>query len=562
MPTIDVSFKDLCRLVGRNMPLEKLRDEYILYAKGEVDEVKGDELKLDIKDTNRPELWSAEGVAREIQGRITKHIGLPKYKVGKSKVVVKVDKKNENVRPYTVCAVAKGLKIDVNVLSQMIQLQEKVCNTFGRNRKEVALGVYDLHRVKPPINFTTVKPESIKFVPLEFDEAMTPKEILKKHPKGKEFGHLLKGFKEYPIFIDSAGNVLSMPPVINSDYTGKVTTNSRDLFIECSGFNFKFLMAALNVIVTALADRGAKIQTVKVVYPKRVYENKSTIYTPELKPKKFTIKADYANSVTGLKLTPKQMCRLLEKARYKTKVKGGKKEKKIEVLYPAYRQDIMHPRDVVEDIIISYGYNKIEPVVSELATIGSIDNKEVFSNAIAEISVGLGLQEVLSYTLTNKDNLFKKMNIEEQIVAEVENPVSMNWNVFRNWLLPSVMEFLSNNQHVEYPQRVFEIGDVVLLDDTQETKTKDIRKLACAISNTYVSYEEISSVLDAVMKTLGIEYKLKSATHPSFIEGRSANVLVKGKSIGLIGEIHPAVMENWKLEMPVAAFEIDIEELQ
>ncbi len=560
MPTIDVSFKDLCKLVGKKMPLAKLKEDYILYAKGEIDAVQGDQLKIDIKDTNRPDLWSVEGIAREIQGRITNRTGIPKYKVGKSDVVVYVDKKNKKVRPYTVCAVAKGLKINDDVLSQMIQLQEKVCETFGRRRKEVALGVYDLRKIKSPIKFTTVKPDGIKFVPLEFDKPLTPEQILKQHPKGKEFGHLLTDFKEYPIFIDSADNVLSLPPIINSDYTGKVTTKTRDLFIECSGFNFKFLIPALNVIVAALADRGAKIETVKVVYPTKVYKGKNILHTPDLTPKRFEVDTNYINNISGLNLTPNQMKKLLEQARYKVKL-TGRKHKKIEVLYPAYRQDIMHPRDIVEDVIVSYGYNKIEPVVPKLATIGGIDKKEAFTNTVAEIAIGLGLQEILSYTLTNKDNLFKKMNMPQQAVAEIENPVSMNWNVFRTWLLPGLLEFLSSNQHVEYPQRIFEIGDAILLDETQETKTQDVRKMACAISDAHVSYEEISSILDAVLRTLGVDYELKVSEHPTFIKGRVADIVVEGKKIGFIGEIHPIVLERWKMEMPVAAFEINLEEL-
>jgi phenylalanyl-tRNA synthetase beta chain len=559
MPTIDVSFKDLQKLVGKKMTIEQLKDEYILFAKGEVDDIQGDTLKLDIKDTNRPDLWSAEGIARDIQGRVTKRTGMPKYKIGKSKVVVNVDRRNEKVRPYTVCAVAKGVKIDDNVLSQMIQLQEKVCNTFGRNRKEVALGVYDLGRIKSPIRFTTVKPDGIKFVPLEFDKEMTPREILREHPKGKEFGHLLAGWTEYPLFIDSAGNVLSIPPIINSDYTGKVTKKTRDLFIECSGFNFKFLIPALNIVVAALADRGAKIQSVEVRYPTKVYNGKSTIHTPDMTPKKFTVTSAFINKLSGLGLKPAEMRKLLEQARHDVTIKG--KGKKIEVTYPAYRQDIMHSRDVAEDVIVSYGYNNIEPVVADLATIGSIANKEVWANTVAEVAVGLGLQEVLSYTLTNKDKLFKNMGLSEHPVAEIENAVSANWNVFRTWMLPSVLEFLANNQHVEYPQRIFEIGDAIIPDETQETKTRDVRKIAVALSEANISYEKASSMLDALLATIGVQYQLKAATHSSFIAGRTANVVVNGKKIGVIGEVSPAVLENWKLEMPVAAFEIDIGQL-
>jgi phenylalanyl-tRNA synthetase beta chain len=523
-----------------------------LYAKGEIEEIKDEMLKIDIKDSNRPDLWSAEGIAREVKGRITKEVGIPKHKIKRSRVRVKVDKKVSKVRPLTVCAIAKDLKINQDVLSQIVQLQEKIAETFGRNRKDVAIGVYDLKKIKPPIKYTSVKPDKIKFIPLDFKEKLTPKEILKKHPKGKEFGHLLEGCKEYPMFIDSANEVLSIPPIINSEYSGKVTEKTKEVFIECSGFDFKFLIPALNVIVSALADRGAKIGSVKITYPDK------TINTPNLKPKKTSVNVNYVNKISGLKLSGKEICEFLEQARYQAKVKG----KKIELFYPAYRQDIMHPRDVVEDVLISYSYNRIQPIYPKLMTIGSAGKKEVFSNKMAEMVIGLGLQEVLSCVLTNKKNLFEKMNLKSEEIVELANPVSARWNVFRNWLLPSLLEFLSHNQHVEYPQKLFEVGDVVALDKTGETKTRDVRKLACALADTKVSYEKISSLLDAFLTNLGVKYELRATEHQSFILGRVAEILVNNKPIGIIGEIHPKVLGNWKLEVPVVGLEINLEEIK
>jgi phenylalanyl-tRNA synthetase beta chain len=550
MPTIEASFADLCKLIEKKVSLEELK-KLVSYAKCEIESAEGDLLKIEIKDTNRPELWSVEGIAREIKGRIGKEKGCPKYRVKKSKVTVKVDEKVSKVRPLTVCAVVKNLKIDENVLSQIIQLQEKICTTFGRNRKEVALGIYELDRIKPPIKFTTVKPEGIKFVPLDFEEELTPKEILEKHPKGKEFGHLLKGCEEYPIFIDSRGEVLSLPPIINSNYSGKITTKTKNVFIECSGFNFNFLVPALNAVVTALAERKGEIESVRVVYPDK------TIFTPFLEPKKAELSLEYVKKISGLELDKKQICELLEMARYDVRLIG----KKIEVTYPAYRQDIMNPRDIVEDILISYGYYKVQPVYPEIHTIGKIDEMEKFLNSVAEVMVGLGFQEILSYNLTSKENLFKKMDLEESEVVEIENPVSSSWSVFRNWILPSLLEFLSNNKHVEYPQKIFEIGNAVLIDETKETKTKDVKKLACAISYTKASYEDISSVLDSFLSSFGFSYKLKPIKHKSFIEGRVAGIFVEDKQIGFIGEISPSVLENWNLEMPVAAFEVELESI-
>ncbi|MGC8812315.1 MAG: phenylalanine--tRNA ligase subunit beta [Candidatus Aenigmatarchaeota archaeon] len=548
MPTIEASFDDLCNLIGKKVSLEEMK-KLVWYAKSEIESSEGDLLKIEIKDTNRPELWSVEGIAREIRGRVGKDRGCPNYKVKKSKVIVKVDKKVSKVRPLTVCAVVRKLKIDENVLSQMIQLQEKICTTFGRNRKEVALGIYELDRIKPPIRFTTVKPEGIRFAPLDFEEELTPKEILEKHPKGKEFGHLLKGFEEYPIFIDSRNEVLSLPPIVNSNYSGKVSTKTKNVFIECSGFNFNFLTPALNAIVTALAERKGKVESVKVVYPKE------TIFTPDLKPKRAEVSLDCINKISGLNLSQKKVCELLEMARYDARLKGNK----IEVMYPAYRQDIMNARDIVEDILISYGYDNLQPVYPKIPTVGRADELEKILNCTAEVMVGLGFQEILSYTLTSKENLFKKMDLEESKVVEIENPISSSWSVFRNWLLPSLLEFLSNNKHVEYPQKIFEVGNAVLIDETKETRTKDLKKLACAIADTKASYEDISSVLDSFLSSFGISYKLKQINHKSFIEGRVAAILVEEKQVGVIGEISPSVLENWNLEMPVAAFELELE---
>ncbi|MEK6888102.1 MAG: phenylalanine--tRNA ligase subunit beta, partial [Candidatus Aenigmatarchaeota archaeon] len=296
MPKIDVSHKDLCNLIGRKLSAEQLGDE-VLFAKAELDEINGDMLKIDVKDTNRPDLWSAEGVAREIRAKYKP--GIPKYDVRKSPFVVNVEKSVESVRPYTACAVVKGLKINDTVMSQLLQLQEKVAGTFGRNRKEVAIGVYDLGRIKFPITYKSISPEGIKFIPLDFKEKMTPKEILERHPKGKEFGHLLNGKSMYPLFIDSEGEVLSVPPIINSDHSGKVTEKTTDVFIECSGFDKRFLYTALNVLVSALQERGGIIYGVKVVYDK-----KSEV-TPDLAPKKFRVSVNYINKVSGLQLPVK-----------------------------------------------------------------------------------------------------------------------------------------------------------------------------------------------------------------------------------------------------------------
>jgi phenylalanyl-tRNA synthetase beta chain len=536
-------------MVGQKIEIGRLRDEDILFAKGEVDHVFADTIKVDVKDTNRPDLWSAEGIAREIRYR--HRGGFPDYRVKKSKIVVNVDKSVSSVRPLTVCTVVRNLRLNEAMLSQLIQLQEKVSGTFGRNRREVAIGVYDLHKIKPPIRYTTVGKDEIKFAPLDFEKELTPREILLRHPKGKEYGHLLRDHSRYPMFIDSDGNVLSIPPIINSNHTGKVTEHTKDVFVECSGFNARFLNTAINVLAAALHERKGIIESVIVDYGNK------QITTPDLTPKEYKVDVEYVNKVSGLGMSRKQVIDLLGRSGYKVKSSAGT----LSLFYPAYRQDIMHPRDVVEDIIISYGYNNIEPATPKLATIGAVSQKELFFQRVSDILTGCGLQEILSYTLTNRKNIFDRMNIDTIQIAEVENPVSANWSVFRSWLLPSVLDFLAKNKHVEYPQAVFEMGTCVVLDEKQETKSIDEYKLSIAVSDSSVSYEQISSIADALMRSIGVKYSMKEYSHKSFIEGRCAEILIAGRQIGVIGEVHPQVLNNWNLEKPVVACEINLDAL-
>ncbi|MFC2135998.1 phenylalanine--tRNA ligase subunit beta [Bacteroidota bacterium] len=549
MPTIELSKKDLFNLIDKKLSDKEL-DEDMMLVKGEVEFVEGNSIKIEIADTNRPELWSAEGVAREIKTKYGKKN--PSYdKLKSSGVVVKVDKNLKNIRPMTVCAVIRNLNITPDVLSQMIQLQEKICETFGSKRKEAAIGVYDLHKITSPITYKAFKPKEIKFIPLEFSEKMDLNQILRRHPKGKEYAHLLEGLDKYPVFIDKAGEVLSMPPVINSDHTGKVTNKTKDLFIECSGFSLKYIMPALNAVVAALVDRGGQLETVKVVYDDK------TFITPDLKPKKISVNAGFIEKRMGLNLGKKKIVSLLKEANYSVK----EKDNKLELEYPAYRQDIMHPVDVCEDVIIRYGYNNIEPANPELITDKSMQRINSFSKEVANIIVGLGGQEILSYTLTNKDNHIKKMNLKELKVIEIDNPVSKNWSVFRSWITPCLIEFLSKNTHKEYPQQIFEIGEVVLFDKNAETKTKNPVRIAWAKADRKSDFTDAKQALDFLMKNIGLKYSIEETTHDSFIKGRIGRVFVNKKAVAYIGEINPKVLENFRIDMPVATFELNLSEI-
>lgn len=541
MPTIEISKKDFEKLAGAG-----ITEQTLSLSKAEIESSHGDSLKLAIADTNRPDLWSTEGLAREIIGKFTE------IKTKPSGLKVIVDKNLADIRPKTVCAVIKNIKITQDVLNQIIQLQEKICETYGRRRKQVAIGVYDFDKISSPVTFSAFSPKEIKFMPLDLMEILNLNQIIEKHPKGKEYGHLLQGFSKYPIFMDAKKEVLSMPPIINSDYTGKVTTKTKNLFIECSGFDMKFLEPALNVVVYSLAQRGGSILTVEVKYPEK------TIITPDLKPKSFSMEVSYFNRRSGLNLSKQQVISLLNKSNYRVTSSANDK---INILYPCYRQDIMHQADIVEDLMIRYGYNKITPIPPLLSTKGKLLPIQELQNKIAGIMVGLKAQEVLSYTLNNEDNLFRKMNLEPQPSIEIDNAVSKNWSIFRSWITPCLIEFMSKNTTREYPQKVFELGQVVIPSKTAETMSINPVKLAYAEASKNTDFTSSKQALDFLMSSLGISYSISETEHTSFIKGRVGKIMVKGKQAGIIGEIHPQVLLMWGIEIPISVFELSLSEL-
>jgi len=256
MPTVNLNKKEFEELVGKELPLEELKDRISMLGT-DLESIEGNEIIVEVFP-NRPDMLSEQGLARAFSSFIGVKTGLRKYNVKKSKYVVNVDKSVNKVRPKTACAVVKNLKLDGEKIKSIIQIQEKLHVGYGRNRKKVAIGIYPMEKIKFPIRYLALPPEKIKFIPLEMKSMMNGKEILEKHPAGHDYKHLLEKEKVYPIFLDANENILSMPPIINSEEVGKVDEETKEVFIECSGFDYNTLSKCLNFIVTALEDMGGE----------------------------------------------------------------------------------------------------------------------------------------------------------------------------------------------------------------------------------------------------------------------------------------------------------------
>jgi phenylalanyl-tRNA synthetase beta chain len=562
MPTIDVDYNELQHLLNieLNGKMEKL-DDMLSLIKGEVkayDEKEG-VVSIEMKDTARSDLWSVEGLTRALRGYIGQEKGIKQYSLDKSNVEVYVNPELCSIRPFICCSLVKDIHLSDLVIKGIMHLQDKLDQTQGRSRQKTSIGIYNLDLIKPPIKYTAVKPSDVKFVPLGFTEKMNLDEILAKHPKGQEYGHIVKKNPLYPMLFDSEDKVLSFPPIINSNDLGKITGESRNLLVEVTGTSHNTVLNTLNLVTLALIDRGGKAYSTTICYFK--HQNSpimDTVVTPDFKNRRIQLSVEETNRLLGLKLKYYEIAELLGTA-------GLGVEKVtmeiLTVLVPCYRVDIMHQVDIIEDVAIAYGYNNIEPLWRELPTTGKAKPDQQLINIARDLMVGLGYQEVLNTTLTNPETLFQKMNTPPTTVIELSNPKVITMTCLRNQLVPSLMEFLSINQSIEFPQKIFELGKVTLPDFTKETRTIDENWLAAVTSHPNANFSEIKSVLDSFMSNFGLTWQIKETCHPSFMEGRVGSILVEDVEVGFIGEINPTVLEAWKLENPAAAFELHFQTL-
>lgn len=496
---------------------------------------------------NRPDFSTFYGIARALNGLLGKEMGIPKFEIFEnSKNLINVDSSVLEIRPFIVGTVAKGHQLNNKTIKQIVSMQEDLHNGLGRKRSKASMGFHNLDNMDFPLEYTTA--ENLSFIPLDNSSELTLTEILSNTEPGKKFGKLLAESR-YPILRDSKGNVISFPPIINSEGT-RIRDGVNNLFVEVTGIDKKAVNNVLDNIVATLADIGFKLETVIVQQG-----NTRDSFTANLNTSLPNIKTDYINKALGLSLSNEDIINCLRKSRLDaTVIDSGT----INCVIPNYRIDIFGPIDIVEEVAIGYGLYNMEPSLPEFRFNGNKSRQNYFFDKIRQAMIGMGLIENINFILSNKDIHFKKMNLDKPNFFTVNNSKSDEHDILRQSLLPSLLFSLSKNIHEEYPQKLFEIGPIF----KPEKENFEKWNLCCVNAFNGVTFSEIKAVLQTLMEIcFNVKFETKPSENLSFVRGRSADIIYKGGVIGQIGEISPLLIDSFKIKMPVAAFELDLTEL-
>ncbi|MFC6906289.1 phenylalanine--tRNA ligase subunit beta [Halalkalicoccus tibetensis] len=567
MPVVDIDPDELRQLTGTDKDDDRLKDDLFglgLEYEGETEE---GELQFEFAP-DRLDRLSVEGVARSLRYHYGEERGTYVPPTNDPDWTIEIDDVPEE-RPYVTGAVIRGVDLDEAGLDSLIQLQEKLHATMGRKRAKGAIGIHDLTMLKgkslseeagPSIRYTGVEPDEPRFVPLDSDRELTPAEVLEDHATGREYADLVEDYDRYPAIYDELG-LFSFPPVINGRRT-EVSTDSRELFVELTGTDQWTIDRMCAIVCYALSARGATIEEVEVEHPD------GTLLRPDFEVREKRVSHDRIERMLGMEFDPETLIDCFERSGLSaTQVLGEETAYDVEI--PPYRVDVLHPVDLIDDVGRAYGFDGLIPSYPDVSTVGGRHERTRLEDATRNVLVGLGFEDTLNFHLTNEAENAERMGIEpgEGVLgagepATIREPYSEDYTIVRTWALPSLLMVLENNTHRSYPQDLAEVGFAAELDDSTETGVAERRTVAGVLARTDASYEDTKGRLQALARSFDVELETPPTEHPSFIDGRAASVVLDGEEAGIVGEIHPAVLVEHDLELPVAAFEFRLDALE
>ena len=578
MPVVDIDTDELRGLTGRTDTTdEEFKED--LFGLGLEFEGETDDGLLQFEFApDRLDRLSVEGVARSLRYHYGDDRGVYVPETNDAEWTIEVDESVPDERPYVTGAVIRGVDLDEGALESLIQLQEKLHATMGRGRAKGAIGIHDLAMLKgaplqegaePSITYRGVEPDGDAFVPLDANDELTPAAVLDGHDTGRTYADLVEDLDRYPAIYDELG-LFSFPPVINGKRT-EVTTGSRELFVELTGTDQWTIDRMCNIVCYALSARGATVEAVEVNYADGAAapdEYGAELVRPNLDVDEKSVGHDRIETLLGVDFEPEAVVDCFERAGLGASYTLDE-DVTYEVEIPPYRVDVLHPLDLVDDVGRAYGFDELEPRYPDVGTVGGRHERSRLEDAVRTSLVGLGFEDLLNFHMTSGTENYDRMNLEAGGDAvgggepvEITEPYSEEYTQLRTWALPSLVMLLERNTHNAYPQDVAEVGFVAERDESENTNVAERRHVAGAVARRDASYEAAKGRLQAVCDDFGVELETPRTEHPSFIDGRTAAVEIDGETVGVIGELHPAVLVEHDLEVPVAAFEFDLDALR
>ena len=541
MPVVELNLSRLQKLVGKNVNKKQILDS-LPFLGLDIESLEGNIVRVEYSP-NRPDYSTDFGIALGLQGILGISKGMLRLDIRKQgNYEIKVDSSTSKIRPFVTGIIARNGSLDNESVKQIINMQEDLHFGLGRKRKKSSIGIHDLDSIFFPLKYSTTSRDH-RFIPLNSTKESSISEILQNSEVGSDYGSILGQSAKVPIIIDSKGQTISFPPIINAALT-TVTTKTKNILVEVTGIDKQSAEDMLSVVVTILQGAGFQFSQLKVSGSKNS--------TPNFVPRSIIVDADSVNKILGLNISGSMLLSCLKKCRLDATMKG----KKIQCIIPRYRFDIFGGMDIVEEVALGYGIDNLKPAWPASVHIGEKNMTSEKLDSISRLMTGFGFMETLNSTLTSKQILYQMSNRDSSQIISVTSSKSQEHTILRDSILPELLENLSKNIHETYPQKFFESGIVF----SKGSPIKETTNLACVTASEETNFSEMKAVLQSLLRTgFNIECETKTLSkHALFSQGRVAEIFVNKKIVGYIGELDSKVLENFRIRTRVVAFELKL----
>ncbi len=270
------------------------------------------------------------------------------------------------------------------------------------------------------------------------------------------------------------------------------------------------------------------------------------------------------NGVLGICVPEQQIVDILERLFFKTKVDGDN----ISVTVPLFREDMESYPDIAEEIIREYGYDHIESTLLKTCSItnGGLTELQVKNEKLKDLLVGYGFNEMINYSFVSEkeyDLFGLDKNSDKYKFIKLINPLGEDLAVMRTSLLPSAVRAASYNiNRKNFSGRLFELAKVYNAEKLPLEKLPvENEVLSLVVFGEKENFFTIKGVVEGILNNFcaGSSIEFKASTQPYMHPTRSAEVFVEGKSVGVVGQIHPILMEKLDVDKPVYGAELDYE---
>jgi phenylalanyl-tRNA synthetase beta chain len=553
MPQSVLSYARVVEGISNAPSPARLTELLFEFAKAEVASVEGDRLTVEATP-DRLDLLSEGGLKLYLEGLLGERVGLPPIPRGPPvtpEPAIRVDPSVDPIRP-TLAAVRvdppAGKGLDEGLLAEAIRFQEILHATLGLNRAAASLGIYPWKELTLPIHYRLEPIEPITFHPLDGDVPVPGGDFFRDHPLAAKYAPLGVAGDQCLVLRDNAGAILSLPPVLNSRVAGEARAGDGALLLESTGQRPARVEEALGLLLLPFVARGWSASPVPVQFPAYASSGEKFV-----RPRPVALPEAVLTAIGGSEIPAAEAAAALAKARLGAV--PGSKGWTVEV--PPWRPDIQSAVDAVEDLLLIRGLASIGRRLPPSPTRGRRLARSVLSGRMADRLLGLGFVPLFTTVLIS-EHLERTLGVEALVLR---NPVSAEYSRVRPSLEAGLLGALARNVRHAYPQRVSEVGPVVVRTGSSEEPVRTAHHAAFAIAADGAGFAEAASIVDYLLRRLQVAGVREPAPLPGMIPGRAARLRLAGEPVAAMGEVHPEVLATLGIPVPVAWGEIDLSAL-